>query len=56
MAIGRPPKPAHLHVVEGTFRPHRHRKRLQSEPKPVGSLSEPPSWFTEGQREVWSYR
>ena len=55
MAIGRPPKPVHLHVVEGTFRPHRHRKRLKSEPKPVGTLSEPPVWFTDGQREVWAY-
>ena len=55
MTVGRKPKSTHLHIVQGTFRPHRHRKRLDGEPKPAGSLSEPPEWFSEGQRAVWAY-
>ena len=55
MPAGPKPKPTHLHIVEGTFNTTRHRKRLKTEPKPVGNLSEPPAWFSEGQREVWSY-
>ena len=42
-------------LVEGTFHATKHGKRLKTEPKPVGNLSEPPAWFNEGQREVWSY-
>jgi P27 family predicted phage terminase small subunit len=55
MPVGRKPKPIHLHVVEGTFDVSRHGKRLGREPKPVGSLTEPPAWFSGGQREVWAY-
>jgi P27 family predicted phage terminase small subunit len=54
MAIGRRPKPLHLHVVEGTLRTTRHRKRVNGEPKPVGDLTKPPAWFSPGQREVWA--
>ena len=55
MPVGRKPKPTHLHIVEGTFDVSRHRKRLKSEPKPVGNLNEPPVWFNEGQRDVWAH-
>ena len=55
MPAGRKPKPTHLHLIEGTFDVSRHRKRLKTEPKPVGNLSEPPAWFSEGQRDVWAY-
>ena len=51
---GRPRKPTFLHVVQGTFRGHRHRKRLQGEPKAIGDLGEPPIWFSAGQREAWA--
>ena len=55
MPVGRKPKPTHLHLVEGTFDVSRHRKRLKTEPKPVGNLTEPPAWLNDGQREVWAY-
>ena len=55
MPTGRKPKPTHLHVIEGTFDVSRHSKRLKSEPKPVGTLKDPPAWFTTEQREVWAY-
>ena len=55
MHAGRKPKPTSLHLVEGTFNVTKHGKRLKTEPKPVGKLSEPPEWFSAGQREVWAY-
>ena len=55
MPTGRKPKPTHLHLIEGTFNVTKHGKRLKSEPKPVGDLSEPPAWFNDGQRNVWTY-
>ena len=55
MPVGRKPKPTFLHLVEGTLRPHRHSRRQGREPQPVGNLSDPPGWFSEGQRDVWAY-
>ena len=55
MPVGRKPKPVHLHLIEGTFNTTKHSRRLKTEPKPVGNLSEPPPWFNDGQREVWTY-
>lgn len=55
MPRGPRPKPTHLHLIEGTVNVTRHRRRLQSEPKPQGELREPPDWFTPEQAEVWAY-
>ena len=53
MSVGPKPKPTHLHLLEGTFDVSRHRKRLKSEPKPVGNLHDPPVYLSEAQREIW---
>ena len=53
MPAGRPPKATFLHVVQNTYRKHRHAKRLDREPRPVGDLGGPPEWLSEGQRAVW---
>ena len=55
MTTGRRPKPTYLHVIEGTYNATKHSRRLKGEPKPVGNLSDPPAWFSDGQREVWAY-
>lgn len=54
MPVGRKPKPTHLHVIEGTSNTTRHRGRKR-EPKPTGELQDAPDWFTDAQRDVWSY-
>lgn len=51
---GRKPKPTALHRLEGTFRPVDHNARA-GEPVAVGVLEEPPTWFTDSQREGWAY-
>jgi phage terminase small subunit len=49
---GRPPKPTKLHVIQGTGRAHRLRKR-QGEPVPSGGIGDPPDWLQPGAKEVW---
>jgi phage terminase small subunit len=51
---GRPPKPVHLHKLEGTFQPVRHASwgdRLEA----PGELSgkRPPIWMDDAQRKLW---
>ena len=49
---GRKPKPSHLRVIEG----NRGKRRLNArEPRPLGDLHEAPEWFTDAQRDVWTY-
>ena len=55
MTAGRPRKPLHLHVVEGTLRPDRHGKRLKGEPRPVGDPGRAAGLpVSEAQREIWT--
>jgi P27 family predicted phage terminase small subunit len=49
---GRKPKPTQLKIVQGTYRKDRANVR---ELKPNGDLTLPPSYFTDEQKEVWSY-
>ena len=51
----RPPKPLHLHMVEGTLNVTRHRKRVEREPRPVGDITDPPDWLTASQKATWRY-
>jgi phage terminase small subunit len=50
---GRPPKPASVLRLQGTFRKHRHDRRAH-EPQPAGEISEkPPHWMLERQKRLW---
>ena len=49
---GRRPKPTHLKLVTGTLRKHR---QPNAEPRPEGDLLHCPDWFTESQRQGWTY-
>jgi P27 family predicted phage terminase small subunit len=56
MAIrGRRPKPVELHLIEGTFKPSRHRQAAASvNATPVGRLTDPPDWFSPEQMKLWN--
>jgi phage terminase small subunit len=49
---GRPPKATKLHVIQGTARPDRMKKR-KGEPVPSGGIGEPPEWLPPAAQEVW---
>jgi phage terminase small subunit len=49
---GRPAKPTKLHVVQGTDRPDRMKKRVR-EPVPTGAIGDPPSWLQPEAKRVW---
>ena len=49
---GRPRKPVALHVVEGTFKPGRHKGQVENEPKPQGKL-EKPAYLTGQAEKIW---
>jgi P27 family predicted phage terminase small subunit len=49
--MGRPRKPTHLHVVEGTFRGSRHSLNI---PKPDEELGEPSPDLSDAQRALWN--
>jgi P27 family predicted phage terminase small subunit len=51
---GRPPKPAQLHKIEGTFQPVRHGAAATDLEAP-GQLAEraPPRWMTRAQKKLW---
>lgn len=49
---GRKPKPSSLKIIQGTYREDRANLR---ELKPTGDLALPPSYFTDEQKDVWSY-
>lgn len=52
---GRPPKPAALHRLQGTFEPGRHAHREEAEPVPLGDLSPvPPDYLSPGAKRVWT--
>lgn len=51
---GRPPKPTALHIIQGTARPARMRKR-KAEPQPAGELHEPPEWMGDDLKASWRY-
>ena len=39
--MGRPRKPVALHLIQNTFRPHRHTHLLPTAPEPAASPAEP---------------
>ena len=49
---GRPQKPIDLHLVEGTFRPDRHGKRLP-ENRPETAATSCPSWLDDYAKAEW---
>jgi len=53
---GRPPKPTHLHVIQGTER-SRTRKARHGEPVADGDLDsyDAPEWLDEEQLAAWRY-
>ena len=51
---GRRPKPTHLHRLQGTLNPTRHRNR-QFEPLAEGDLGAAPAGLTPSQQAVWRY-
>jgi len=55
MKRGRPPKPAALHRLEGTFQAVRHSHRAASESQAPGDLTdmEPPEWMDAEHRAEW---
>ncbi len=50
---GRPRKATKLHVLQGTFRPSRHKGRV-NEPKIDRDLGNPPDYFNVAQCEEWA--
>lgn len=51
-AGGRPRKPRHLHVVNGTYRPDRHGPE-ETTPKPSEEAPEPPPFMSERGAEIF---
>jgi phage terminase small subunit len=49
---GRPPKPTALHVIQGTYRPSRMKRRAR-EPVPIGSIADPPDWLLPEAKRIW---
>lgn len=47
-------KPTALHKLQNTERASVRKKRI-AEPKAEGDITEPPAYFTRGQREGWEY-
>lgn len=52
---GQRPKPAKLHVVEGTFRPARHAAQAEAEPQPTGPLQKP-AYLKGKAGKIWDRR
>lgn len=52
-AGGRPRKPRHLHLVQGTFRPDRHGTDAET-PKPSNESPEPPPFMTPRGAEIFT--
>lgn len=50
MSVGRPPKPKHLHVVQGTYRADRHDTGA---PEPETKEPEIPTWLSAKARTHW---
>ena len=53
--MGRPPKPSHLHALQGTFRQDRHGKETAPTPS-AGELTvkDCPEFLTGRAREIWA--
>jgi P27 family predicted phage terminase small subunit len=49
---GRKPKPTHLRLLNGNAG---KRPINKNEPKPVGDLFDAPDWFSDAQKEGWTY-
>lgn len=55
MPGGRPPKPRHLHVLEGTLRPDRHGDAADApDPAPLRTLPPAPGFFDEMAAFEWN--
>jgi P27 family predicted phage terminase small subunit len=55
MPAGRPPKPTHLHILDGTYREDRHGDAAANAPalEPVTTLPDAPDWLGDDGVVEW---